>query len=216
MNVITLIPPPVEPVTLEEVYAHLRLTPDDSPRTHPDDDMLLRQIKAARQDCENRTRRAFVWQKLRAVLGPQSECWPWPTPFRSWWGGQPRGIELPKAPLLRVTEVSYFDSSGAVVVVEDDSYAVTEDDPARIYFTQGFVAPSVFPRPDAMRVDFWAGYQPEGSPEDEFVSNVPEPLKAAILLGVELQYEALDPRQREILEKAQATLLVPYTTFVVV
>jgi hypothetical protein len=48
------------------------------------------------------------------------------------------------------------------------------------------------------------------------VSNVPEPLKAAILLGVELQYEALDPRQREMLEKAQRELLIPYTSFVVV
>ncbi len=216
MNVITLTPPSVEPVTLAMAYAHLRLTPEESPLTHPDDAMLLRQITAARVDVENRTRRAFVKQKLRAVLGETSDCWPWPTSYRSWWGGQARGIELPKPPLLSVVQVSYWDSAGALVIVDPDDYMVSEDDPARFYFLGGFVLPSVYPRADALRVDYWAGYQPEGSPEDDFVTNVPEPIKAAILLGVELQYDALDPRQREMLERAQANLLVPYTSFVVV
>jgi uncharacterized phiE125 gp8 family phage protein len=214
MNLITLTPPTIEPVTLEQCYAHLRLTPDDSPRTHPDDAMLLRQIKTARQDVENRTRRALVKQKLRAILGQSDDCWPWPTIYRSWWGGQPRGLDLPKPPLLSVVEVSYYDASGALVIVDPADYFASEDDPAKLYFGTGFVAPDVYPRADAMRVDFWAGYQPEGSPEDDFVTNVPEPLKAAILLGVEMQYEALDPRQREMLENAQDALLVPYTSFV--
>lgn len=216
MNLITLTPPSVEPVSLEQVYAHLRLTPEESPRTHPDDEMLERQIKVARMDCENRTRKAFVKQKLRAVLGQTDSCWPWPTVYRSWWGGQARGIEIPKAPLIEVVQVSYYDGDGALVVVDEDDYVISEDSPASLYFLTGFVPPVVFPRPDALRVDFWAGYQPEGSPEDDFVTNVPEPLKAAIILGVELQYEAMDPRQRQMLENAQAELLVPYTTFVVV
>jgi uncharacterized phiE125 gp8 family phage protein len=216
MNVITLTPPSVEPVTLQQCYDHLRLTPEDSPRTHPDDAMLERQIKSARVDVENKTRRAFVKQKLRAVLGPTDHCWPWPTAYRSWWGGQPRGIELPRPPLLSVVQASYYDAEGVLVIVDPDDYWVTEDDPAQLFFSTGYIVPSVYPRADALRVDFWAGYQPEGSPEDDFVSNVPEPIKSAILLGVELQYEALDPRQREMLEKAQSELLVPYTSFVVV
>ncbi len=216
MNLITLTPPTIEPVTLEQVYAHLRLTPEASPRSHPDDDMLLRQIKVARMDCENRTRRAFVKQKLRAVLREADSCWPWPTMYRSWWGGQARGIDLPKPPLLSVVQVTYLDGDGVSVAIDPDSYSVSEDDPGRLYFASGYVLPYQDPILPAIRVDFWAGYTPTGSPEDEFVSNVPEPIKAAILLGVELQYEALDPRQREMLEKAQQELLVPYTSFVVV
>lgn len=216
MNLTTLIPPTIEPVTLEQVYSHLRLTPEDSPRTHPDDDMLLRQIKVARMDVENRTRRALVKQKLRAILGPREDCWPWPTVYRSWWGGQPRGIDLPRPPLLSIAQVSYYDTSGALVIVDPTDYFASEDDPGRLFFGTGLIIPDVYPRADALRVDYWAGYTPTGSPEDEFVSNVPEPLKAAIILGVELQYEALDPRQREMLEKAQQDLLTPYTSFVVV
>jgi len=216
MNLITLTPPSVEPVTLQQCYDHLRLTPEDSPRTHPDDAMLERQIKSARMDVENKTRRAFVKQKLRAVLGQVDACWPWPTVYRSWWGGQPRGIELPKPPLLSLVQVSYYDSDNALVVVDEENYSVSEDDPALLFFSTGYVQPLVYARADALRVDYWAGYQPEGSPEDDFATNVPEPIKSAILLGVELQYEALDPRQREMLEKAQAELLVPYTSFVVV
>jgi uncharacterized phiE125 gp8 family phage protein len=65
MNIITVTPPPFEPVTLAEVYAHLRLEPEGSPATHEDDAMLQRQIATARAYVEQATRRALVLQTLR-------------------------------------------------------------------------------------------------------------------------------------------------------
>jgi hypothetical protein len=55
MNITTIVPPPSDAlvVTLEQVYDHLRLVPEDSPPTHPQDDMLTRLIKVATGDAES-------------------------------------------------------------------------------------------------------------------------------------------------------------------
>lgn len=221
MNVIILTEPAVEPVTLVQVYSHLRLTPDGDlegsptvPLTHPDDDMLTMQIATARRDCENTTRRAFVKQKLRLVIGPTDERFPWQ---RIYYRYSPcRGIELQRPPLIELLEVSYYDADNVLQVVDPADYYLTEDEPARLVFGTGFVPPITYGRPDALRVDYWAGYPPEGSPEDDFISRVPLPIKAAILFGVELQYEYTNPAQRAALERAQANLLTPYTIMIAV
>lgn len=221
MNLIILEEPAVEPVTLAQVYKHLRLTPDGDlegsptiPLTHPDDEMLQLQIATARRDCENTTRRAFVRQKLRMITGPTDERFPW---RRIWYQYSPcRGVELQRPPLIELVEVSYFDGDNVLQVVDPAQYYLTEDEPARLAFGPGFTPPLVYSRPDALRIDYWAGYPPEGSPWDDFVTRVPAPIKSAILLGVELQYEALSPQQRERLEKSQASFLTPYTIMVAV
>jgi uncharacterized phiE125 gp8 family phage protein len=210
MNIITLTEPTQEPVSLAQVYEHLRLTPDvGSPPSHPDDDMLMRQIKTARADCEKRTRRAFVKQKLRLIVDPQSRWWPWSVGGWEW--NRPRGnrnctIELKRPPVVQVTQVSYFDSANALVNVDPSNYFVTDDEPARIQFVNGFHVGDAYRRADALRIDYWAGYPFDDSPED-LVGNVPAPIVAAILLGIELQYDSVSTDQRTALYAAQTALL---------
>jgi uncharacterized phiE125 gp8 family phage protein len=210
MNVITLVEPTVEPVTLAQIYAQLRLTPAGSPLVHPDDDMLLSQRLAARIDCENRTLRSFVKRKLRLVVGSREDHWPWPQwHWRRGWCG-PASIELPRPPLIEVLAVRYYDGSNVLQLVDPASYFVTDDEPARLQFVDSFNLSGVSARPDALRIDYWAGYAPLGSPEDDFTTSVPEPIKQAILIGVELQHEAMMPADREALERTQTYLLQPY------
>lgn len=55
-------PPAIEPVTLEEVKLHLRIDGNE------EDSYLLGLITAARQRCEEYTRRAFISQKWEFAL----------------------------------------------------------------------------------------------------------------------------------------------------
>jgi hypothetical protein len=57
--------------------------------------------------------------------------------------------------------------------------------------------PSVFARPDALRIEYTAGYAPVGSPPSDFVANVPDLLKSAIKYDVQLQYDELSPDKRQ-------------------
>lgn len=224
MNVITLIEPEVEPVTLEQVYSHLRLTPDpDSPLSHPDDAMLTTHIATARKDCENTCRRSFVRQKLRLVLDPRTERWPW---ARNYWQGGFLGrspgswgapylngcgwVELKRPQVQEIVAVSFWDVENLLVVVDQADYFLTADEPARVQFVSSFSAPTCYPRADALRIDYWAGYPTEGSPADDFISRVPAPIKSAILIGVELLYDQMDPALRSSLERVQENLLGPY------
>ena len=70
-------PPAKEPVTLEEVKAHLRINPGDSSE---DQDILQPLIPAAREYCEQRTGRALAPQTLSFQAGAGINYFP-RTPF---------------------------------------------------------------------------------------------------------------------------------------
>jgi hypothetical protein len=221
MNIDTLIEPTVEPVTLADVYLHLRLTPDvGSPISHPDDAMLRTHITAARKDCEQRTHRAFVKQKLRMTLHPRSRFWPWPLgrpwctpPIYERGGCGAASVELLRPPFLSIASVSYYDGANVLQVVDPSKYFVTDERnlPARLQFLSGFsLEGGIYDRRDALRIDYWAGYQPLGSPEDDFTTSVPQTIKAAVLMGVEMLYDAMTPQERAALFLAQSSLLSPY------
>ena len=64
---------------------------------------------------------------------------------------------------------------------------------------------SVYARDDAIRVNYLAGYAPlvSGTSESEvidYTANVPRVVKAAILIGVQLQFDELSPEKRAALE----------------
>ena len=86
MGLKLLIPPALEPVTLDETAPHCRdIDPADFPT-------LLRQITAARTWVENRTGRALVNQTWLWSL-PVSRCCPVPAQFYNQWNwnrGSPR------------------------------------------------------------------------------------------------------------------------------
>lgn len=209
MNLTVIVPPPFEPVTLAEVYAQLRLDPDitSSPAeiSHPDDMMLRSQIQAAREFVEVATRRALVTQTFRLSVGVKPNFFGW----RSAGGCLSERIFLRRPPLQRVIQVSYFDTDNALQTVDPFDYYVTDDQVPELRFVAGAPTFSMFNRPDALRVEYVAGYAPAGSPpttQEEFTASVPETLKQAVLIGVQLAYDNLSPEDRSAMENMREVM----------
>ncbi len=193
MNVTTISPPPFEPVTLADVYAHLRLDPDDG--AHPDDSLLTGFIEAARTQVEQMTRRSLVARRLRVSYGNWPAC----------------GLRLWRPPVLRVIAVRRMEDGE---MVEVDDWTVTDEQIPRLRFVNGR-APAVL---DAPEIEYEAGYAPAGSPpttQADYAANIPRPLRDAILLGVQLLYDTLAPDQRDRIERTREALISPYRVLVV-
>lgn len=214
MNLTVITAPPFEPVLLTEVYKQLRIEPDHegSPgeETHPDDPMLSGFIITAREQVEFMARRSLVQRTLRlSVPGFPSGAY---GTFPASRTQAPEFIRLHRPPVMRVESVSYFDTDNALQVVDATSYYVTDDQVPELRFNTGFSAPAVYARPDAVRVNYVAGYAPLGSPPatfDDFVANVPRTLRDAILIGVELLYGNMTPADAETASKMQAAMVQP-------
>ncbi len=194
MELITITGPSVEPVTLAEVYGHLRLDADEnSPAdSHPDDAMLNRFIAASRRQAEKITRRSFVSQRLRLSMDA------FPT----------GGIVLLRPPVLEINALSYYDTANALQVIDPSNYFVTDgDQKPRLQFLTTFAAPSLYARADAVRLEYTTGYEPSDASPGDYAANVPDDVKAAILIGVQLLYDEMTPEKRESLERAREALL---------
>lgn len=194
MELISLTDPTVEPVSLEQVYAFLRLDPAGSPPTHPDDDMLKGFIASARERAEAFTNRSFAAREMLYTFSYQ-DAWsaargvPAPT-------GQ-YTINLPRPPVLQVMEVAYYDAAGVLVVADPSSYIVES---GTVTVSGGFTGVGAG---DAMRVRYAVGY-------DESTGVVPKSVQSAILIGVQLLYDELSPDKFDRMEKRFERLLWPY------
>lgn len=191
MNITVTQHPRFEPVSLDDVYLDLRLTPDDD--AHPDDAMLLAHIQAAREFVETATRRSLVQQKLRLTEAGFCRLW------------------LRRPPLIRVDAVRYFDSANVMQTVDAADWYVTDDVVPELRFLS--FQPITYCRPDAVWVDYTTGYAPSGSPSSvmaDFIGNIPQALKQAVLLGVRLLYDNLSPADRESTERAREALIQGY------
>jgi uncharacterized phiE125 gp8 family phage protein len=173
--------PTIEPVSLGEARAHLRVDSSDT------DPTLAGYILAARQWCEAYTRRLFISQT-------------WDCTFDYDW---PCKINLPFAPISSVTQVVYIDETNTQQTLAATEYLVagTADKP---YIVPAYdVAwPTVLSVPETVRVRFVGGYGTS-------MGDVPEPIRMAILLTVELLYDRT-PASKELLESARNSLLDPY------
>jgi uncharacterized phiE125 gp8 family phage protein len=215
MNIVVVTPPPFEPVSLAEVYSHLRLDPDSTGEppelSHPDDAMLRRQITTAREKCEQITRRAFVQQTLRLERGPmrgngrRGLQWYMNGCAEDW--GQ---IELPRPPLIAISTVKYLDETNTLQTIDPVNYYEMSGLVAQLRFIAGFSTPALYLREDAIQIEYIAGYAPTADPpetQEDFAANVPASIKDAILIGVQLLYDELSPDKRVALENAQDALL---------
>lgn len=217
MNIIVVTPPPVEPVTIEEAFVHLRL--DDPTEANPDTAAVQAQIVSAREQCEQITRRAFVQQTLRLTRGParrngERRGWDW---FIGGgcvaWGD----IELLRPPFIEMVSLKYFDDANTQQTVAPADYFVTSDLVPKLLFVSGFSTPSIYLRDDAVQIEYIAGYAPVPADPDaepptaaDYRANVPASIKQAILLAVQLQYDELTPEKRKALENARDSLLSSY------
>lgn len=185
--------PAEEPISLQDATAHLRLEDDAT-----DVALVNSLIKAARQEAENHTHRAFITQT-------------WDLNFDTF----PTVIKIPKSPLVSVTHVKFYDTAGAQQTLAASNYIV--DAPAGPQCLEGRITlsatgawPAIQVRTNAISVRFVAGYG--------VAFAVPEPIKSAMKLIIGHLYEnrenvVITERGSIVQEMPQAAqwLLGPYT-----
>ena len=175
----------VEPVTLDEAQQHLRVT-DAS-----DDEYISNLIKTARLHCERETNRSFITTTWRLSL----DYFP--------------GVIYPrKPPLISVSSITYYDTTGASQTLSSTYYTVdANSEPGRITEAYGYQWPSTYSRVGAVTVNYTAGY-------GAAASSVPLPIKQAMLLLIghwfEMRSAVLIGSLSKSLEFAVESLLAPY------
>lgn len=214
MNIIIVEKPPVTPVSLEQLYTYLRLEPEGSPPSHPDDDDLTMMLEAATEKVEAMTNRALVLQTIRLVLpsfDPEA-YWLEQREYPNVVASTSLGIELKRPPFRSMVSVKYLDLSRVEQTLDEDAYFV--DEQALVPTLRPVSSwPSTYSCGDAVRIEYQVGYEPSDSPptEDGYRENIPAALKAAIKYEVKMQYEELPPDKIERLEAAVARLTRQFT-----
>jgi len=155
--------PDVEPLTVNDVKVHLRLTSDTT-----EDALIASLITTAREYCEKYTGRAFATQTVVAYLDE------WPTTDY---------IELPLSPLQSVTSVVYKNSAGTetTMTVTTDYIVDTYSPVGRIVLAYGKTWPDFTAYPiNPITITYKAGYT---------TTTMPKSLKQAMLLLIGMWYE---------------------------
>ena len=175
-------PPPVEPLSLADAKAHLRI----EPAVTDDDALIGALIRSAREACESFTNRALVERGLALTL----DAWPAKrdAPVDEGWregtcsAGNGRWLSLPRPPLRSVTEVRLYDEADGVTVWPAARYFVdTASEPGRLVARSGVSWPIAGRAANGIEIRYLAGYAPDdsGSPTD-YVGAIP----AALIDGI--------------------------------
>jgi uncharacterized phiE125 gp8 family phage protein len=191
MSLVRLSGPPALCVSLAELRTHLRvdgLTPDEA------QDALIAGFARAAQDSIDGASgwlgRALTTQQWRLTLDafPVTEV-----------------ITLPLPPCRSVDAVTYVDTNGATQsIVGYQVYGIGGATPARLAPAYNTRWPATRCQGDAVRIDFTCGYGTH--------SDVPEPVRAAIMLMVGTSYGFRElPVPTDFMWTPAATnLLMPY------
>ena len=156
-------PPEVEPVTLEEAKAHLRLDGD------ADDDYVSALIMAARERVELFLRRALITQDFEYTLDgfPASQV-----------------IDLPRPPLQSVEFIKYVDTAGNVQTLAPEDYVVdvSSSEIGRVALSWNRFWPITRSSINSVVIQFAAGY-------GDAAEDVPQVIRQGILIEVSNLYE---------------------------
>ncbi len=177
-------PPAVEPVTLAEAKAHLRI--EDA----AEDALITALIVAARQWAEEYTGRAFInqtWQLWR-------DDWP----ETDW-------VELPRYPVVSVSQIQTFDDADAATTWNSANYFVdAARDFGRVVRRKAACWPLPSRSAQGVLIEYVAGYG--ASP-----SSVPEAIRLAIRQIVAAWHENRGDEKGDAMPSAMvAALLDPY------
>lgn len=171
--------PDSEPVTLAEAKVQLKLEDDFV----ADDALITSLIKTARRLCESYSSLSFVTQGRRMKLD-HFPCWRKTTTgiFARW--RRHDGIIIPYGPVQTIDSIKYFDSNDEEQTLDPSAYtADTHSELARVFPVDNW--PSTNNGPNAVTIDYTAGYDPVSGGTEEF----PEQAKQAILMQVTSFYE---------------------------
>lgn len=215
-----MVPPAIDPVTLEEIYDVLKLDALGSPPTHPHDDLLRQLITASTRKVERMTNRALIARTVKQVMSrfPQSQILYY---GRSTVLGSVTeevvgpAISLWKPPIIAVDSVTYYDTSNVLQTLSAASYFTTSDTLlATIQPVDGYFWPDTYPRADAVNVTYRSGYLDDtGSPTpstEELRAAVPAELRQAIKICVQLAYDDMSVEKLNALEIRLRTLTEGY------
>jgi uncharacterized phiE125 gp8 family phage protein len=164
MNLVLKTAPTVEPISLTEAKAYLKVDYID------DDAHITAIIKSARIYCENFQNRAYVTQTWTMYL-------PWFC----------KAIRIPKGNLQSINSVKYKNSDGTeVTLVENVNYIYSKTGIEGVLTTPyGVTWPSFTQYPiDAVAIEFTCGYG--------LAAAVPETFKQAILMLISYWYDQKD------------------------
>ncbi|RUP11117.1 head-tail connector protein [Hyphomicrobium sp.] len=165
MSLVMTIPPAVEPVSVADAKAHMRIDGDD-------EDVLIASLLL--------TSRLHIEVALSLALITQS----WTITLDRWPPG--RDVELPLTPLRSIDEVRVKNAARIANAIPREGYLVDlAARPARLVWNN-MVPPAPHVRTNGIEIDMTAGF---GSTGD----SVPAPLKHAILMLTAHWYEHRDP-----------------------
>lgn len=188
MGLSVAVAPALEPVALDVAKAHLRVVDSE------EDGLIAGYILAARQFCENETRRPFVTRTYDFTIDGN-----WPNDLIGCRWSQ--RIRLPVAPVSAVSSITYVDGNGAMQTLDGSLYVLLgNEDKAYIEPPYGVTWPTVRDQAAAITVRFVAGWA---------AHLVPWPLRQAICFQVEVMLDR-NPAQNSLLEGARDALMQPY------
>lgn len=151
--------PAVEPVTLLEAKAHLRVDSDH------EDGLILDLIKVARQELERQTALCLIDQNWRLFLDHWPIC---------------GSIELPLRPVKEVTEIRVFDHEGNATLLDNSAYVLDAYGQVPKLHMQKTAIPTQ--KHNGIEIDIVCGFGSAGN-------DVPDILKRAILVLVAHWFE---------------------------
>lgn len=160
--------PAVEPISLDELKLHLRIS------NTLDDAWLTAAIIAARKTAEDYTGQFFIQRNVLQTMDTSGSI------QSEWWDGvrdgpisllSVREIELLKPPLQSVTSVVIYDDSDAATTVSPSTYFVDNADQSqrgRVILRRGQTWPVVMRVANGMEITYVAGYgtTAASTPED--------------------------------------------------
>lgn len=165
MRLTLITPPAVEPVSLSEMKAHLRVDIDE------EDALISGLIRAATAKLDGRTGRlgrCLILQQYRLSLA-----------------AFPDEIAIPLAPVQSIDRVEYVDATGMPRVLDADTYRVVglaDENGTTVFRPYGGAWPRSAGGPEAVQITFTAGY-------GEAAEDVPDQIRQAIRMHVAHLYD---------------------------
>ena len=180
---VVITPPAALPVRVDAVKNFARISTD------ADDELIKGFIATATEQAELFTGLSLITRSLRITL----DRFPRNLAATPWWNGTIQGpvsllhgypdpIELPRGPILSVSEIKTYDAYDAMTVVDPAAYRL-DTAAGRILLRQDQYWPTNLRDSGAIEITYVAGY-------GDHAANVPQTICTAILIQAQVMYDS--------------------------